>query len=173
MEQRIYRIRKTFLVPLGLVVVLALILLISCLLLRLPLVKILILAAFLVPATVLFAESSLRRVSLEEDGILVKKLFRSKRLRYGDLTSIDTVMVRRRAFVSLSSEEDFLILSNSYDHFGALLSQLLEKAPEKIVSSETRQLAEKPPVKNGDIFSAWLAVIVLILILYVQLRGAF
>jgi len=163
MEKRIFSIRTNFLIPLGLVVFLAGVLLISCLFLHLPLTKTLILAIFLLPAAVLFAE----------DGILVNKLFRSKRLKYEDLTSIDTVLVRKRAFISLSTEEDFIILSNSYDHFGLLLKLLLEKAPEQVISEETRQLAIKPPEKSSDIFSAWVAVAVLLLILYVQLRGAF
>jgi len=173
MEKRIFSIRTNFLIPLGLVVFLAGVLLISCLFLHLPLTKTLILAIFLLPAAVLFAESCLRRVRIEEDGILVNKLFRSKRLKYEDLTSIDTVLVRKRAFISLSTEEDFIILSNSYDHFGLLLKLLLEKAPEQVISEETRQLAIKPPEKSSDIFSAWVAVAVLLLILYVQLRGAF
>jgi len=173
MEKCTYSIRKNFLIPLGLVVALALILLISCLLLHLPLAKTLILLVFLLPACVLFAESSRRRVSIEEDSILITKLFRSKRLRYCDLTSVDTVLVRKRAFVSLSTEEDFIILSNSYDHFGRLLNQLLEKVPENVISEETRRLTDNPPEKSSDIFSAWLAVLVLLLVLYVQLKGAF
>jgi len=173
METSSFRIRRHFLIPLGLVVLLTLTLLISCLLLPIPLAKTLILAGLLLPACLLFAECSLRRVNLEEEGILVRKLLRDKRLRYDQLTSIETVLVRNRAYVSLSSEEDFLILSNSYDHFGDLLHQLLGKVPNNVISEETRQLALKPPEKSSDIFSAWLAVAVLLLILYVQLGGAF
>jgi hypothetical protein len=173
MEKGIYRIRKNFLIPLGLVVFLSLVLLISCLVLQLPMAKVMILAVFLLPAGLLFAESCRRRVRIEVDAVLVRKLFGSKRLEYRELTSIETVLVRKRAFVSLSTEDDFLILSNSYDHFGALVNQLLEKVPEKVVSEETRQLAGNPPEKSSDIFSAWLAVGVLLLILYVQMKGAF
>lgn len=173
MEQPTFSIRKSFLLPLGLVVLLTLALLISSIVLQLPIAKIMILLVFLLPAAVLFLESWLRQVVFEDDGILVRKLLRSKRLSYSDLSSIDTVLVRKRAFVSLSSEEDFVILSNSYDHFGEMLKQLLARVPAQAVSEETRQLAVKPPEKSSDIFSAWLAVAVLLLILYVQLRGAF
>jgi hypothetical protein len=88
------------------------------------------------------------------------------------LTDIDTIQVRKRVFVSLSSENDFIILSNSYEHFGAMLQQLVAAAPTTIVSEQTRQLAENPPRKCSDIFSAWLAVVVLTLIIFVQLSGA-
>jgi hypothetical protein len=83
------------------------------------------------------------------------------------------IQVRKRIFVSLSSENDFMIISNSYDHFGSLLKQLLARVPESLVSDETRHLMKNPSQKCSDVFSAWLAVVVLALIIYVQLRGAF
>lgn len=172
MEKTVFTIRKNFLLPLGLVVLLTLTLLISCISQGLPLAKTIILGIFLLPVVVLFAESSRRKVSIDAKGVQIDKLFRSKRLNYAELTSIDTVRVRKRAFVSLSSEEDFMILSNSYANFSNLLKLLVEKAPQPVISEETRQLAANPPGKSSDIFSAWLAVAVLILILYVQLGGA-
>ncbi len=121
----------------------------------------------------MFIESSLRKVQVGESSVQVKKLFRKKAIDYAELTAIDTIQVRKRAFISLSSENDFLILSNSYEHFGQLLQQLVQKVPTTVVSEETRELAENPPSKCSDVFSAWLAVAVLALIIFVQLRGAF
>lgn len=168
-----FRIRKSFLIPLGLVVLLTLILLISCLFLQVPLAKILILGFFILPAICLFIESSLRRVSIDDDGVQIHKPLRNKRISFSDMTAIDTVQVRKRAFISLSSEADFIIFSNGYDNFGQLLKKLLEKAPPRVISEETRHLASNPPEKSSDVFSAWVAVAVLALIIYVQLRGAF
>lgn len=173
MDSSIYRIRKSFLLPLGLIVLLSSILLITALVLQLPKAKVIILGIFLLPALVLFAESSRRRVRITKQGIEVSKLLRNKRMDYTDLTAIDTIQVRKRAFISLSSEQDFMILSNSYARFGELLRQLVERAPETAVSDETRQLANNPPRKCSDVFSAWLAVAVLILIIFAQLRNVF
>ncbi|OEU71967.1 MAG: hypothetical protein BA864_15860 [Desulfuromonadales bacterium C00003093] len=173
MAQHVFSIRRSFLLPLGLIVLLTLILLISCLLLQVPLAKTLILAAFMIPAILLFAESCLRRVYIEEDGIQINKLFRNKRISYAEMTEIDTVVVRKRAFVSLSSETDFIVLSNSYDHFDQLLTELLARAPATVISEETKKLASQPPKKSSDMFSAWLAVVVLVVIIYVQIKGAF
>jgi hypothetical protein len=173
MEPSIYKIRKSFLLPLGLVVLLSFILLLSALFLQLPTAKIIILGVFLLPVCIIFAESIFRKVYVAEDAVEVNKLFRSKRLNYAELTAIDTIQVRKRAFVSLSSENDFMILSNSYNQFGKMLKQLLENVPENVVSDEIRNLAETPPQKCSDVFSAWLAVAVLALIIYVQLRASF
>ena len=173
MEPSIYTIRKNFLFPLGLVVLLSFILLCSALFLRLPTAKIVILGVFLVPVCIIFAESLFRKVHVAKDAIEVNKLFRSKRLNYTELTAIDTIQVRKRAFVSLSSENDFMIISNSYNHFGMMLRQLLENVPDNVVSDELRNLAETPPKKCSDVFSAWLAVAVLALIICVQLKASF
>lgn len=173
MDSSTYTIRKSFLVPLGLAVLLSFILLATTLFLQLPTAKIIILVAFLLPACVIFVESGLRKVSVTEDAVEVNKLFRRKHLNYAELTAIDTIQVRKRVFISLSTEHDFMILSNSYDRFGLLLKQLLSKVPEEVISEETKQLAENPPKKCSDVFSAWLAVAVLVLIIYVQLRGVF
>ncbi len=173
MESSTYSIRKSFLIPLGLVVLLSFILLAIALFLQLPTTKIIVLGVILLPGCIIFAESSLRKVHVNKDAVLINKLFRSKCLSYADMTAIDIIRVRKRVFVSLSSENDFMIISNSYDHFESLLKQLLARVPESLVSDETRQLMKNPPQKCSDVFSAWLAVVVLALIIYVQLRGAF
>jgi hypothetical protein len=173
MDTHTFSIRKSFLIPLGLVVLLTLILLISCLIQQVPLAKTLILAALILPAILLFIESSRRRIIVAEDGVQIDKLLRSKKISFSEMTAIDTVLVRKRAFISLSSETDFIIFSNSYDNFGQLLKEMLAKAPESVISDETRQMATNPPEKSSDVFSAWVAVAVLTLIIYVQLRGAF
>ena len=173
MSQQIFSIRKSFLLPLGLVVLLCLVLLVCCLVLDVPLAKTLILGVFTLPALLLFIESSFRKVSIDLEGVQIHKPLRNKRINFAEMTAIDTVQIRKRAFISLSSEADFIIFSNSYGNFGQLIKALLAKAPGKIISEETRQMANNPPEKSSDVFSAWMAVAVLVLIIYVQLRGAF
>jgi uncharacterized membrane protein len=155
----------------GLVTILTLVLLVNSVFLALPTGKIVILIVILIPVLILFFESLVRRVTLTETTITINKLLRSKTLNFADLTAIDTVRVRKRVFVSLSSENDFAILSNSYAGFGGLINSLLSRCSETIYDDDTRSLAQNPPRKCGDVFSAWLAVAVLLLILYVQLKG--
>ena len=173
MTSETFSIRKSFLLPLGLVVLLTLVLLISCLFLAVPLAKILILGAFILPTVALFIESSRRQICIDDNGVQINKPLRSKRINFSEMTAIDTVLVRKRAFISISSETDFIIFSNSYENFGALLKALISRAPEQVISDETLQLSANPPEKCSDVFSAWVAVAVLVLIIYVQLRGAF
>jgi len=155
---------------LGLVVVFSFILLVSTLYLHLPLAKTLILVVFLLPVCILFAESSRRKVVISDTSIEIQKLLRRKQLSYAELTDVDTIQMRKRVFVSLSSENDFLILSNSYDNFGEMLKEIIARVPDTIVSDKAKELAATPPKKCSDVFSAWLAVAVLVLILCAQFR---
>ena len=78
MENSIFTIRKSFLVPLGLVVLLTLVLLVSCIVMQLPLAKTIILGVFIIPAVIMFAESSRRKIKISENSVRIDKLFRSK-----------------------------------------------------------------------------------------------
>ena len=168
-----FRIRRNFLLGLGLTCLLLVALLTVCIVQQEKTAKILILAALMLPVIGLLSESLKRRVVITQEAIIAHRLFRRKTIPLEEVTAVDTVKVRRRAFVSISTEEDFLILSNNYASFGQLLQQLIERLPERVISEETRELAADPPAKTNDLFSIWLAVVVLLLILYIQLGGSF
>lgn len=167
-----FRIRRNFLIALGLVCLLLAILLVVCIRQHEATGKIVILAAIMVPVFALMAESWRRCVSIGDDRIDARRLLRHKTLPFAAVTAVDTVKVRRRVFVSISTEEDFLILSNNYDRFDQLLALLCARLPDQVISDDTRELTANP-VKSNDLFSIWLAVAALLLVLYVQLGGAF
>ena len=166
-----YKIRKKFLFALGLTSLLLVTLLLICIAQQEATGKILILGAITFPVLGLFSESWRRQISLSDDSVVACRLFRTKRLPFSEVTSVDTVKVRRRIFVSISTEADFLIFSNNYDHFDQLIALLQERLPDAVISDETRSLANELPHKSNDLFSIWLAVVVLLLIIYVQLGG--
>lgn len=168
-----YRIRKGFLIPMAITVVLGVVLLLIGMTVQLPSGRLYLLAAFIAPALLIFIESSRRRVHLHNDHILMERTLGKKQLNFNDLTSVDAVRVRKRVFISLTTENSFMIISNSYEHFDELVHRLIELVPQPTLSDEARELAADPPRKCSDIFSAWLAVAVLLLVIAVQLRSIF
>ncbi len=172
-DNQVYAIRKEFLLPLGILLLQSLALFVICLVKGEPTAKVVILGAIILPIAGLFVESVLRRVEVAETGVTVFKVLRKKTLHFSDLTAVETVQVRKRAFLTLSSEEDFVILSNAYAGFPALVHSLLARVPEGVISPETRQMAQNPPRKSSDIVSCWVGVLLLALILYSQLGGRF
>jgi len=170
-QELTFAIRKTFLVPLGLLLLLSLILLGTCIAQGQPLAKTIILAFIILPIAGFFLESAFRRSVINDEGITVFKLLRQKHLTFAEMTAMETVMVRKRVFLTLCVDEEFVILSNAYAKFPELVRALLERVPANVVSDDTRKMAEDPPIKSTDIVSCWLAVALLAFILYTQLGG--
>ncbi len=168
-----YSIRKGFLIPMGITVILGVALLLIGMYAQMPSGRLYLLAAFMVPAVLIFIESSRRKVHIGADRILMEKTLGTKEIKFTDLASVDAVSVRKRVFISLTTEDTFMIISNSYERFDELVRQLVDLVPESAISAEARQMAADPPLKCSDIFSAWLAVAVLLLVIAAQLRSAF
>jgi len=168
-SSRQYRIRNSFLVPLGLLLILLLTLMAVCLNQGQPRGKIVLLGIMVLPVFGLFLESVFRRVTIDGKGVRVDKLFRRALVAFEDITALETVAVRKRVFLTLCAGEDFLIISNTYGRFPELVGQILAGTPAEAITEETRKMAEKPPRKDSDVISCWLAVLLVLFILYAQL----
>ena len=128
-----------------------------------------ILAGLITPLAILFVESAFRRVVIDATEVTACRPFRQRRMRFADVTSLETVRVRSRVFMTLAAgDDDFLIISNSYGDFAILLDSLIESVPAPAVTDETRQLAKQPPVRQADVFTAWFAVVAMAYVLLAQ-----
>ncbi|MDO3378041.1 hypothetical protein [Geoalkalibacter halelectricus] len=166
---RQFRIRRAFLLPLGLLLGLTVLLLVICLLQGLRDGKVIILGAMLLPIGGLFVESLARRTEIDPEGVTVHKFLRRRRLPFVELTAVEATLVRKRAFLSLSSLDSFVIFSNAYENFPQLVQTLMTQVPDEVISADARKLAADPPTKSTDIISCWVAVALMVLILLVQL----
>lgn len=166
-------IRRAFLLPLGILFVLCVALLAACMIQGEPGGKIAILSVIILPVGILFAESFFRRAEVGAQELTVIKLLRRKTLRFPEVTALETIQVRKRAFVTVCAGDDFLILSNAYGDFPRLVETLMDRVPPQAVSEETQRMASAPPRKNTDIVSCWLAVALVGFILFLQLGGRF
>ena len=163
-----FQIRRTFLLPLGILLVLSLVLFVTVIVQGKPVVKVVLLGLMLVPIIGLFLESFFRRIHFDEESITVFKPLREKSLKFSELTEVETLQVKKRVFLTLSTEADFIIMSNAYADFPLLVNAVMEHSPEQIVTAETRKMAVDPPSKSSDIISCWLAVIMMVIILVLQ-----
>lgn len=162
-------IRRSVVIPLGLLFLLTLALLIVCLLQGQAVAKIVMLAILLLPLAALFLESARRKIEISADGVKAFRSFQGRQMKFARVTALETVKVRNRVFLTLSAGEDeYLIISNSYADFPALVRQLVAAVPPAAVTEETRQLADETPARHADMISIWLAVIALIYILIAQ-----
>ncbi len=163
-----FQIRRTFLLPLGILLLLSLALLATVIIQGQPTIKAVVLGILIVPISGLFFESFFRRIQFDAAAITVYKPLREKSLKFSELTEVETLQVKKRVFLTLSTMEDFMILSNAYADFPLLVNAILQHSPEQVITAETRQMAANPPSKSSDIFSCWLAAILMAIILVLQ-----
>ena len=165
-----FTIRRGFLIPLTILVIEVLILLGSCIILHQPLGKTIILGVMIVPILILLIECLFRQTIIDDNSITSRKFLRSKQLPFSEITAMETILIKKRAFITLSAGDDFLILSNAYADFPALATELSKHIPNEVISPETMEMIQNPPSKSTDIISCWLGVIFLAFILYSQLQ---
>ncbi|NJC87285.1 MAG: hypothetical protein FIB02_01950 [Desulfuromonas sp.] len=171
-ETRRYVIRRTFLAPLGLALLLMGALLVVSILHGQPAAKVLFLLVFALPVTVLFVESALRRVEIDATGITVFRLLRSRRLEFSRVTALEAVQVRSRMFITLAAGDDeFLIISNGYADFPELVRTLVAVLPPVAITDEARKLADAPPKGHADLVTVWFMVAALVYVLIAQFRS--
>lgn len=162
-------IRRAFVIPLGLLNCLTVALLVVCISQGQPVAKAIILAGMTVPIAVLFIETAFRRLVIDQEGITAFRPFRQRRINFVDVTSLETVRLRSRVFMTLAAgDDDFLVISNSYADFSALVKRLVAAVPVGTPTDETVQLAQQPPVRQADVVTAWFAVIVVVYVLIAQ-----
>jgi hypothetical protein len=171
-QDHTFVIRRAFIVPLGLLNCLIAALLLICILQGQPVAKVIILAGMIIPIVALFVETAFRRLVIDQEGVSAIRPFRQRRINFADVTSLETVRVRSRVFMTLAAgEDDFLIISNSYADFSGLVKRLAASVPQGTVTEETVQLLQQPPVRHADVMTAWFAVVVVVYVLIAQFRA--
>lgn len=164
-----YRIRPSFLLPLGLVVTLCLVLAAIVIIQHQPPVKLLVVACALLPLGYLLFECGVRRIEIDSDGLRMIRLSRVRAFTWDEITTVETVRVRQRAFLTINAGEEFLIIANMYAGFDRLLNTVLERVPAGAISEETRLLAQAPPVKHSDIVILWGLALMMAYLIFAQI----
>lgn len=171
-EPRSFVIRRAFVVPLGLVLVLIGALLAVSIAHGQPVAKLVFLLVFALPLAVLFIACAFRRLDLDATGVTAVRLRRRRRIDFARVTALETVQVRSRVFLTLvAGDDEFIIISNGYADFPELVRALVAALPASAVPEETRRLAESPPRRHADVAMAWFAVAAIVYVLVAQFRG--
>jgi hypothetical protein len=161
MYQNVYRIRRSFLFPFFVdFILLFFLLLLSYFLGGSKLERILLTAIFIPVLYVLF-ESSFRMVQTGDHGIMIRKFMRKKEFRWADITHIGALILRKRVYLLLTTVKGFYILSNAYEKFSTLVSDLVGRMDSEKVEEEVRRQIEHPAKNMSDIIMTWFTAVVL------------
>lgn len=165
---QIFRISRSFVIPLGLVVALCLLLTAIVISQGQPSAKLLVIGCALLPLSYLLFECVARRIEIDDSGLRLIRLGKVRAFLWNEITAVETVRVRQRAFVTVSAGEDFLIIANMYAGFDRLLHGLMAQVPPAVISEETHALAKAPPVKHSDIVILWGLALMMAYLIYAQ-----
>ena len=159
MPQNIYRIRTSFLIPLGVDAALLMALLVLSYAVNGSSTEKAVLTLLLITALLAAVEAFKRIVAIGEEGFIVKKFFKSKEIAWRDITHIGCLRVRSRCYILLTTTKGFIILSNAYDQFPRMIADLIGHIPPDSIEieDEARAQIQNPSRNLSDLIAAWIA----------------
>jgi len=165
-----YRIRSSFLVPLGLDVLLLFALLALSLAYQGSGAERAFLAFLSIVSLLFLTEAWNRKIVTSAGGIALKKFLKLRELFWSDITHVGCLKVRSRVYILLTTKKGFHIISNAYDSFATLTAVIIRHLDtEKIeVEAEVREQMEKPIRNISDLVAVWMAAAVLSVIIYMK-----
>ncbi len=128
--------------------------------------------ALLIPFYYLGAEILARKIIIHEQGITVRKLFRSAHMDWSEIEMLDMVQTGRKVFLILQGGQSRpLLITNTIHQFESLLQQLIEKLPQEKISQAVKDLTREPRSKYGPTVQAWIVCLVILAIVVGRLLG--
>ncbi len=169
MSNVVYKIGRALVIPLAIDVLLLFTLLsISLFVGGSPMERIALFVLF-IPLLYMFLESISRKVIIKNNGIEIKKLFRKKALDWGDITSVGTLIIQKKAYLLLTTTKGFQALSNSYENFTALVQNIVDNIDKDKIEEEVQTLIEYPIKKISNLIAVWVVVVILLATIYIKL----
>jgi hypothetical protein len=169
MYQKTYRIKKWFLIALSAVVMLLFLLSMLSLFLKGSFVEKLIVISIFIAVLLIFIEAKSRKVLTADQGILIRKFFRERKLHWTDITQVGMVVIRKRVYLLLTTTKGFHILTNAYEEFTNLLREIVDHVEKEKVDEEVWSRIEHPINKMSDIVSMCFAAAVIAIIIVIKI----
>jgi hypothetical protein len=169
MLQHVYTIRRAFLIPLGVDAFLLFFLFGISLSLPGSTTERLVFAIFFFPSLYLFLECFFRRVTVDEGGIVLRRLWREKRVPWEGITHVGGLSLHKKVYILLTTVKGFLIVSNAYGRFSDLAAEIVSHVDLINVEEEVRLPAGRSPSGIAHIAMAWIAAVFMVGIILIKM----
>jgi len=100
---------------------------------------------------------------------MIRKVLRKKELRWGDVTHVGALILRKKSYLLLTTVKGFYILSNAYEKYSTLVGDFISHLDNEKVEEEVRKLHEHPIKNISDIVMTWFTAVVLMGIIIIKL----
>jgi hypothetical protein len=169
MSQRVYTIRRAFLIPLGVDAVLLFCLFVISLLTQGSTTERLVFALFFVPSCYLFLECFFRRVTVDEGGVVLRRLWREKRVPWEAITHVGGLSLHRKVYILLTTLRGFFIISNAYEGFSEMTEEIVSHVDLARVEEEVRLQAGRSSSGIAHVAMAWIAAVFMVGIILIKM----
>jgi hypothetical protein len=170
MPEAVYRIRRSFIIPLAIDVLLLCILLVLSFAVKGTVTEKIVLTVFFTGSLLILLEALSRKIAINDGGASLKKFFKIKKLLWSDITHVGCLSLRSKVYILLTTKKGFFILSNAYEPFSALIRNIINHLDtEKIeVEGEARAQMERPVENISDLVAVWIAAALLTAIIFIK-----
>jgi hypothetical protein len=169
MSQHVYKIRRAFLIPLGVDVFLLCALFVISMLPQGSATERLVFALFFVPSLYVFFECLLRRVTVDGGGIVIRKLLREKRVPWEGITHVGGLCIHNKVYLLLTTVNGFFIISNAYGGFSDLVEEIVSRVDRTKVEEEVRLQVGRSPSGIVHAALAWTAAAFMVGIILIKM----
>ncbi|MBW6486454.1 MAG: PH domain-containing protein [Syntrophobacterales bacterium] len=116
---------------------------------------------FFIGTAYLFWESLWRRVTIDENGLFLRRLLNQKKLPWEAITHVGGLTIKNKSYILLTTAVGFFIISNYYEKFNLLAEDLLSHVETDRVEDAARFLVEEKPVGVAGVALVWVAAVLL------------
>jgi hypothetical protein len=169
MSQRVYTIRRAFLIPLGVDAFLLFCLFVISLLSQGSTTERLVFASFFFPSCYLFLECFFRRVTVNDGGIILRRLWREKRVPWEGITHIGGLSLHKKVYILLTTVRGFFIVSNAYEGFSELTEEIVSHVDFTKVEEEVRLQTGRSSSGIAHVAMAWIAAVFMVGIILIKM----
>jgi hypothetical protein len=171
MTTQTFEIRRDILIPFGISAGGLLCLLVLALLVKGSALERVLLAAITLITIAFFLIARDRRITIIDQGIVIRKFFRTKEIHRDEINHVGCVILRKRVYLLLTTTRGFIILSNAYEDFSALIRNIVAQVGPEKVEKEVSALGESPAKNRADIISLWFAVVLIFGLIILKLSS--
>ncbi len=160
MTQTTFKIKKAFLIPFIIIVVLIFLLFLISLFKGQMLEKFILAISFVITLFIA-VESMKRKITATNNGLKIEKFFRTKEFSWAEITQLGVVILRNKIYFILTTIKGFYFFSNLIENHALLIRAIVDKLDNERVEIEIKIYLENPIEQRSLIVMCWFGVLII------------
>ena len=162
MDSHFYRIKKSFLFSLCVIACLLVIMLGLSLYYGPSVTELIVLGIILCASAAILLECCYRSVTVGLNGLTIKRFFKTREIPWDMVHQVGMMIIRRKCYLILTTGRGFHIFSSSYGNFTDFVRNVVGHVSSEYVDENVQGYVEDPVESHGDVYSAGIAVILVL-----------